>query len=161
MQLLPTLNNNIDNVIYHGGLKVEEKEIIASDDVAENVETLNFEADETLETVQSEEKLSLEDIKDAVENGDYSLVDPDFKAMMDAYESFCNEYIEFMEKYSSEDADMMSMLGDYTDMTAKMADWSEKIDEVDSDSLSPADNAYYLLVTLRVEGKLLKYSFGF
>ena len=55
----------------------------------------------------------------------------------------------------------MSMLGDYADMTAKMADWSEKIDEVDSDSLSPADNAYYLLVTLRVEGKLLKYSFGF
>ena len=40
-----------------------------------------------------------------------------------------------------------------------MADWTDKINAVDADSLSPADHAYYLLVTIRIEKKLTGSAF--
>ena len=103
----------------------------------------------------SDNEFSLSDIKAAIENGDFSLVDPEFKQLMDEYESFYDDYIEFMEKYNSDSANIINMMGDYSEMMSKMASWSEKIDAIDADSLSPADNAYYLLVTMRIEKKLI------
>ena len=104
---------------------------------------------------ETQNDVSFADVKAAVENGDYSLVTPEFKETMDAYEAFYDEYIAFMKKYTSGEGDMMSMLGDYTNMLAKMEEWSAKIDAIDENTLSPADDAYYLLVTLRIEQKLL------
>lgn len=104
---------------------------------------------------ETQNNVSFADVKAAVENGDYSLVTPEFKETMDAYEAFYDEYIAFMKKYTSGEGDMMSMLGDYTNMLAKMEEWSAKIDAIDENTLSPADDAYYLLVTLRIEQKLL------
>lgn len=95
------------------------------------------------------------DGRKAVENGDYSLVTPEFKATMDAYEAFYNDYIAFMNRYSSGEGDIMSMMDDYMTMLDKMTEWSNKIDAIDEKSLSPADDAYYLLVTMRIEQKLL------
>ena len=103
----------------------------------------------------SDNEFSLSDIKAAIENGDFSLVNPEFKQLMDEYESFYDDYIEFMEKYNSDSANIINMMEDYTQMTTKLASWSEKIDAIDADSLSPADNAYYLLVTMRIEKKLI------
>ena len=40
-------------------------------------------------------------------------------------------------------------------MLDKMTEWTNKINAIDEKSLSPADDAYYLLVTMRVEKKLL------
>lgn len=99
--------------------------------------------------------LSADDIKKKVKDGDYSLVTPEFKETMDSYEAFYDEYIEFMNKYNSDGADIMSMLNDYMDMIDKLNEWSEKIDAIDESALSPADDAYYLLVTLRIEKKLV------
>lgn len=95
------------------------------------------------------------DGRKAVENGDYSLVTPEFKETMDAYEAFYDEYIAFMNKYTSGEGDMMSMMNDYMAMLDKMEEWSNKIDAIDESTLTPADDAYYLLVTLRIEQKLL------
>lgn len=103
----------------------------------------------------SDNELSLSDIKAAIENGDFSLVDPEFRQMMDEYESFYDDYIEFMKKYNSDSANIINMMGDYTEMMTKLAGWTEKIDAIDADSHSPADNAYYLLVTMRIEKKLI------
>lgn len=100
-------------------------------------------------------EVSIFDIKEAVENGDYSLVTPEFKETMDAYEAFYDEYIEFMDKYNSGEGDMVGMLNDYTEMLAKLDEWSKKIDAIDETTLTPADSAYFVLVTLRVEKKLL------
>lgn len=36
--------------------------------------------------------------------------------------------------------------------------WTDKIDSIDETKLSPADDAYYILVTTRVSAKLLKYT---
>lgn len=96
-----------------------------------------------------------EDIRKAVQNGDFSLVTPEFKATMDAYEAFYDDYLAFMKKYNSGTGDMMAMLNDYMDMLAKMEEWSNKIDAIDETKLTPADDAYYLLVTLRIENKLI------
>ena len=103
----------------------------------------------------SEDELSLQDMKDMIANGDYSLVTPEFKEFMDSYEAFCDNYLAFMQKYNSGEGDMMSMLNDYTTMITDMQEWTEKIDAIDEQTLSPADDAYYLLVTLRVEQKLI------
>ena len=105
--------------------------------------------------VPANSDVSFADVKRAVDNGDYSLVTPEFKATMDAYEAFYDQYIAFMKKYTSGQYDIMGMLNDYTEMIAQMDEWSRKIDAIDETKLSPADDAYYLLVTLRIEQKLI------
>ncbi|MEE3405021.1 MAG: DUF6591 domain-containing protein [Acutalibacteraceae bacterium] len=103
----------------------------------------------------AEQELSAQDIQDMVTNGDYSLVTPEFKAFMDSYEAFYDNYIAFMQKYNSGEGDMMAMLNDYMTMMTELQEWTEKIDAIDEKTLSPADDAYYLLVTLGIEKKLL------
>lgn len=103
----------------------------------------------------SEQELSAQDIKDMITNGDYSLVTPEFKQLMDSYESFYDDYLAFMKKYTAGEGDIMAMMNDYMTMMSDMEEWSKKIDAIDEKTLSPADDAYYLLVTLRIEKKLL------
>lgn len=91
----------------------------------------------------------------AVQNGDYSLVNPDFKATMDEYEAFYDGYINFMKTYNATD-DVAALMTSYLDWMSRLATWSEKIDAIDEDSLSAADDAYFLLVTLRIEKKSLE-----
>lgn len=86
---------------------------------------------------------------------DSSQVTPEFKATMDEYEAFYDQYIDFMNRYSSGEYDMNTMLNDYMDMLSKMDEWSAKIDAIDESQLSPADYQYYLEVTMRIEKKLL------
>ncbi|MEE5993418.1 MAG: DUF6591 domain-containing protein [Oscillospiraceae bacterium] len=131
----------------------ENSEIPVTPEPPEMPETVSDEPVPVEEETQND--VSFADVKAAVENGDYSLVTPEFKETMDAYEAFYDEYVAFMKKYTSGEGDMMSMLGDYTNMLAKMEEWSAKIDAIDENTLSPADDAYYLLVTLRIEQKLL------
>lgn len=104
----------------------------------------------------SVDDVSFTEVKNAVDNGDYSLVTPEFKETMDSYEAFVDEYVEFMNKYLSGEGNIMDMLDDYTDMIANMDEWTNKIDEIDETKLSSADEAYYFLVTLRIEEKLMK-----
>lgn len=110
---------------------------------------------EPREEESSEAELSLQDIKDMIANGDYSLVTPEFKQTMDAYEAFYDDYLAFMNRYNSGEGDVMAMLNDYMTMMSDMEEWTKKIDAIDESKLSPADDAYYLLVTLRIEKKLM------
>ncbi len=109
----------------------------------------------TPETTTTEQGPTPEEIRNEVQNGNYSLVTPEFKATMDAYEAFYDDYLAFMKKYTSGEGDMMAMLNDYTTMMAKMEEWSDRIDAIDETKLTPADDAYYLIVTLRIENKLI------
>lgn len=105
-------------------------------------------------TAPPDDSLSWEAIQNAVENGDYSLVSPEFKQTMDAYEAFCDSYIAFMASYMS-GGDVMAMLDEYYAILEQLEEWEEKIDAIDEELLSAADDAYYLLVTLRVTQKML------
>ena len=53
----------------------------------------------------------------------------------------------------------MGMLNDLTTMMQKEQEWINKINAIDTASLSPADDAYYVLVTLRVNQKLLSVTY--
>ena len=85
-------------------------------------------------------------------------VSADFKATMDSYEAFFDEYIDFMKKYSESD-DVTALLADYTDYMTKYADYMQKLGEIDEESLSDADLAYYLEVQTRINKKLLEVSY--
>ena len=112
------------------------------------------EPDQTEQTA-AKPGVSGSDIRKMVTDGDYSLVTPEFKKTMDAYEAFYDKYIDFMKKYTSGDGDAANMLNDYLDMMNQLEEWSEKMDAIDESALSDADDAYFLLVTLRIEKKLL------
>ena len=81
-------------------------------------------------------------------------VSVDFKAAMDSYEEFFDEYIAFMEKYNNSD-DPMSMMTDYLSYMQKYTDTMQKLEDIDEDSLSDADALYYLEVQSRITQKLL------
>ncbi len=69
---------------------------------------------------------------------------------MDQYEAFMDSYIEFTKKLGEDpsNTELLLQLNDYMEKyTAAM----QALDEIDEDSLSPADEAYYLQVTMRVE----------
>ena len=84
-------------------------------------------------------------------------VDPAFKATMDAYESFFDEYVDFMLRYE-EGGSSVQMLVDYSSMMARYAETMQSLDEIDSDSLSAADAAYYAEVMARITARLAELS---
>lgn len=93
-------------------------------------------------------------------NGDFSLVTPELKEEMDAYEEFYDKYIELMGKYLSGKGNYMQMLEDYTKMMEDVLEWDAKIEAVDESKLNSADDAYYLFITERVMEKLLTSTFS-
>lgn len=80
-------------------------------------------------------------------------VDPDFKAMMDEYEDFFDEYVSFMKKYQDGSLSTSAM-GEYADMMSEYSSYMKKLEAVDEDSLSAADLAYYTKVNGRILDKL-------
>lgn len=77
----------------------------------------------------------------------------DFRAMVDSYEAFYNEYVEFMKKYTSE-GNPVDMLVDYGSMTKRYAEMNEKMASVDEDSLSAEDYQYFIDAQTRINQKL-------
>ena len=84
---------------------------------------------------------------------DNDTVTPSFKEMMDSYEAFFDEYIDFMKKYKENPNDL-SLISEYTEYLSKYSDYMSKLSAVDTDSLSAADLAYYTEVNARITKKL-------
>ena len=118
--------------------------------------TTTKQTEEPTETESPNNTIDENSIRKAVNDGDYSLVTPEFKESMDAYEECMDEYINMM--YNSDKNNDMEMLMNMDTILEKQQEWSDKIDAIDETKLSPADDAYYLIVSTRVAAKLLKYS---
>lgn len=80
----------------------------------------------------------------------------EFKAAMDSYEAFIDEYVAFMKKYEKSDGTDPQMIADYgkyinkyTEMAASFAEWEDE-------DLNAAETAYYIRVQGRVSQKLLE-----
>lgn len=86
-------------------------------------------------------------------------VDPDLVEFLDSYETFIDEYCEFMGKYYENPSDL-SVLADYAEYMTKYADFAEKVEKYDSNNMSTADAAYYLEVTNRCTQKMLTIASG-
>ena len=84
-------------------------------------------------------------------------VTPEFKATMDSYEAFFDEYIAFL-KAMSDDPNNTAMLLKYATMMVQYTETMERLDAIDESKLSPADDAYYIEVMARIEVKLLEAS---
>lgn len=82
-------------------------------------------------------------------------VSPDFKATMDEYEAFFNEYCDFMESYSQNPSDPM-LIAEYASMMSQYSDTMAALEAIDESSLSAADSAYYLEVQTRINQRLLE-----
>lgn len=115
--------------------------------------TLDFRGEELTE----EEAEKNEAAKDSDREMTSSEVDPEFKAAMDSYEAFFNEYCEFMKSYN-ESSDPVSLAGDYADYMKQYADTMEKISQIDENTLSQADALYYTEVVERITQKVAEVS---
>ena len=80
---------------------------------------------------------------------------PDFKAAMDSYEAFYDEYCSFMKKYMENPTDL-SLLGEYADMMSKSIEANQKFEAWDESDMNDAELSYYLEVNTRVAQKLLE-----
>lgn len=76
-------------------------------------------------------------------------IDPEFKAAMDAYESFYVEYCDFMKKYAANPTDL-NLLAKYADMLSKAEEVDRAFEKWDEDDLNAEEQKYYLGVTGRV-----------
>lgn len=83
---------------------------------------------------------------------------PEFKKAMDSYESFMNEYCEFMKKYEKSDGTDMSLWSDYASYMSKYYDMMRDFEAWDDGEMNTAETAYYLDVQTRVNKKLLEVS---
>ncbi|MGN1131178.1 MAG: DUF6591 domain-containing protein [Ruminococcus sp.] len=79
----------------------------------------------------------------------------DFKAAMDSYEEFMDEYVAFMKKYNDNPNDA-ALLADYADYTSKYSDFVKDFEKWESEDMNTAEAAYYLEVQTRVNKKLLE-----
>ena len=82
-------------------------------------------------------------------------IDPDFKAAMDSYEKFMDEYVAFMKKYK-ENPSNLGLLADYAKYMSKYADFVEDFEKLADEEMNAAETAYYIDVQARVSKKLLE-----
>ena len=80
-------------------------------------------------------------------------VRPEFRKYMEDYEAFYDEYIAFMQKYSSSD-NSLSMMTDYMSLMGKLSEWESSIDAIDESELSDEELMLFNDVNLRVASKL-------
>ena len=155
MSLLENKDNNYIN--YHTDIIYRKSDDPDYDYLADLDKMFySIEIDEDYEYETTEDDKSNEDeIREAVTNGDYSLVTPEFRESMDAYEECMDEYIDMM--YNADKDDDAAMLMNMATILENYQEWTQKIEAIDETKLSPADDAYYLLVTSRVTAKMLKY----
>lgn len=82
---------------------------------------------------------------------------PEVKDFLDSYETFMNNYCDFMEKYENSD-DVVSMMNDYTEYMKQYADFTQKMDDMGDSDLNTEELKYYLDVQNRVSQRLLTVS---
>lgn len=78
----------------------------------------------------------------------------EFKAAMDSYEEFMDEYIAFMEKYEQNPSDF-GLLADYAKFMTQYTEFAEDFEKWESEEMNEAETAYYIEVQTRVNEKLL------
>ncbi len=101
-------------------------------------------------------QLSGDAIQAAIESGDYSLVTPEFKQTMDSYEAFFDRYIAFMNKYKNADSmDVLGMINEYSQFMTNYVKMMDSMEKLGNSEMTTADSMYYIMVTARIEAKLI------
>lgn len=80
---------------------------------------------------------------------------PDFKAAMDSYEKFMNDYVAFMKKYEKNPSDI-GLITDYAKYMRDYAKFVNDYEKWESEDMNTAETAYYIDVQARINKKLLE-----
>ena len=137
-----------------GGNKPTDND--AEPDDGKKQERVTEEPEETEEPKETEEPEETDEPAETEEpTEEPEEVSADFKAAMDAYEAFIDEYITFIKKYE-EEGRPLSMLSEYTELMTQYTEFAETMAAYNGDNLSAADYAYYIEVMGRVSQKLLE-----
>lgn len=123
-----------------------------------NFDMETFFAKDTTDATESAENESTADTKsDTSSDG----IDPKFKEMLDSYEAFFDEYIEFMKKYANAGAeDMVGMMQDYTNYMTQYTETMQKLSALENEEMSTEETLYYTEVSARITQKLLEVQSG-
>lgn len=152
------LNKNYD-VFYEDGLISDDKSVVIyyakEDYIREDEKTADTTPAPTETAAEPSSEETTPATTEAKENKDDDTIDPDFKAAMDSYEKFMDEYVAFMKKYKDNPTDL-SLLSDYADYMSKYADFVEDFEDWENEDLNAAELAYYVDVQARVSKKLLE-----
>lgn len=108
------------------------------------------ESETSVETETEEEPSAVEPDVDAEGVG------AEFKAAMDSYEAFFDEYVAFMKKYEESNGSDLSLLTDYASYMSKYADMMADLEAWNSEDMSTEEAAYYIEVQSRITQKLLE-----
>lgn len=83
----------------------------------------------------------------------FTSVDIKDPSLVDSYEAFYDQYVEFLSSYDASD---FSMLAEYTELVGKAAEFDQKAEAYqDEDDLTPEELKYLLDAEIRIEQKLL------
>ncbi|MCF0114661.1 MAG: hypothetical protein HUJ56_04855 [Erysipelotrichaceae bacterium] len=140
----------------------EEEKVVALKEVEKPVEKKEevVQEEEAVEEVEEEvveapsEPVVEEKQEEVVENTS-SGIRPEFKAAMDSYEQFYDDYVIFMQEYQKNPTDL-ALLAKYTTMISDLEEMDKTFEAWEDEDLNNEELAYYTEVTLRIEQKLLK-----
>lgn len=91
----------------------------------------------------------------ATKNNASGGINADFKAAMDSYEKFMDEYVAIVKKFKANPSDL-SILASYTDYMSKYATFVADFEKWENEDLNTAELSYYIEVQGRVSKKLLE-----
>ena len=149
------LNKNYD-VFYDEGLVSDDKSVVIYYAKEDYVLVKNNPSTDSTPSTQPATEPSSEATTPATENKkDNNAIDPEFKAAMDSYEEFFDEYVAIMKKYKENPTDL-SILTDYATYMGQYADMIQKLEEWESKDLNTAEAEYYVDVQARITKKLLE-----
>lgn len=120
---------------------------------------INLPSDEKITENDSSDESSQqnETMSDNENSASSSVISADFKAAMDSYERFFDEYVVIMKKFADNPNDI-SILGDYSKYMKKYAEMMEEFEKWEDKDLNAAETAYYIEVQGRISKKLLEVS---
>lgn len=141
-----------DTQITYTYSKDEEGKEYSSLVHTQNIDKINLTLKKN-NTENTKKQTKKEEKQDKKEKSTNKGIDPDLKDFLDSYEAFMDEYVEFMKEYKENPSDL-SLITEYADMMQEYAEFAEECEDYDQDEMSPADLAYYLEVTARIQNKL-------
>lgn len=106
---------------------------------------------EEVEVVETEEEPEVEQTAEEIteETAVSDAIRPEFKAAMDSYEAFYEEYCEIMKKYMDNPMDL-ELLDEYSDVMSRATEVDAAFDAWDDGTMNEAEYEYYFEVFERV-----------
>ena len=156
--------NTLDNILGSASVSSDMAYEFAASDILSDEKAGGKELDES-ETGKSDATALEQNLNDLLGGSDAdgsinnatenaSGVSPEFKAALDSYERFFDEYIAIMNRMKSNPSDL-SILSQYADYMGRYADMLQKFEAMEKQDMTKEEMAYYLEVSNRITQKLL------